>query len=158
MNTDTISKILSLAIMVVVVAMCVCYPQYKGTGTIAYGTNQSLFRPYGELYIGAMPYGPTNIVFSNDFKGTIQIRTNFWRVGDIVQMEWQLNNGIEAVIQSLEALTAKIQRVTAERNQRIRDFAYISALAGYCAATNGVPFERISNRVEQIAVEFFQAP
>lgn len=66
-------------------------------------------------------------------------------------------NDTEKVIQSIEALTAKIQAAHAERNQRIRDFAYVSAVAGYAAATNGVPFERISNHVEKIAVEFFQA-
>lgn len=58
-------------------------PEIRGRITSLVMTNLSLFRPYGELYIGAMPYGPTNIVISNDFKGTIQIGTNFWRVGDI---------------------------------------------------------------------------
>lgn len=47
------------------------------------GTNLSLLQPYGELYIGAMPYGPTNIVISNSYTGTIQIGTNFWTVSEI---------------------------------------------------------------------------
>lgn len=83
----------------------------------------------------------TAVHFTNDWNAQeypVQTNSNFFRLN-----------------QSLEAFTANIKAATAERNQRIRDFAYISALAGYAAATNGIPFERISNHVERIAVEFF---
>lgn len=69
-----------------------------------------------------------------------------------------ITNTTEQVIQDLEVVTEKFHKATTRRNQHIRDFAYFSALAGYCAATNGVPFERISNHVEKICAEFFPAP
>lgn len=107
-----------------------------------------------EVFIGGESAGPTNIVISNGYSGTIQIGTNFWKVGEIGVKA----SDTEAVIQSLEAFTARLNAAHAERNRHIRNMLYIHALAGYCAATNGVPFERISNHVEEICAKFFPAP
>lgn len=76
-------------------------------------------------------------------------------VQEIDASSLSITNTIDEVSKSLEVFTEKLTAAHAARTRRIRDFAYISAVAGYAAATNGVPFERISNHVEKIAVEFF---